>query len=271
MKIVLTLKPKWSFVIPSLLLLLCGCAEKTKKTRVAATATPHAEMLFFVQDDLKREGVDLEVLVVDDYMTPNRSLADKEIDANFFQHAPFLEEQIEQFHYPLISYAKVHIEPMGIYSASLTSLENLPPRAIVALPSDPSNLGRSLLLLEREGLLSLKTKGVASSLYDIKENPYEIRFLEIDAPMLPRSLKDVTFALIPTNFALEAGLSPERDALALEGEDSPYINILVIHKGDEDREDLRALKRALTSPKMAEFLEERYRGEVVPIQNTPQK
>lgn len=245
-------------------LLFFGCAKKQDSLRVAATSVPHSEMLEQVKGDLKQQNITLEIIVIDDYLTPNRSLSYREVDANFFQHEPFLEEQINEFGYPLVNFGAIHLEPMGIYSKKISSFSDLPSRPLVAIPSDPSNLGRALYLLEQNGLISLNTTTRSPSLLDISENPHNIKFLEIDAAMLPRTLSDVTFAVIPTNFALQGGLSPQEDALAMETRNSPYANILVIHEEDIDREDLKALKQALTSEKMAQFINERYQGAVIP-------
>lgn len=219
-------------------------------------------MLEFIKPDLEKEGISLKILLIDDYNTPNRSLAEREIDANFFQHAPFLEEQVKEFGYPIVSFAKTHLEPMGVYSLKMAALNELPSHAVIAIPNDPTNEGRALLLLEHLGLITLKkpTDPLATPL-SIETNPKGLEFIEVDAAMLPRTLQDVDAAVINTNFALASHLKP---ALALENHESSYMNILVIHKGDEEREELIALKNALTSEKMREFIRERYKGALLP-------
>ena len=248
-------------------LLLCftGCkGHQEKQLKVAATSVPHAEILEFIQPAMEERGISLDIIVVDDYNIPNRALADKEVDANFFQHLPFLEAQIADFGYQLEPLVAVHIEPMGIYSKKISSIKNLKEGSSIAIPSDPSNEARALALLQQEGLISLNDKGTKTTLLDIKENPLRLRFIEMDAPLLSRSLEDVDAAVINANFALSAGLSPKKDALTLENGQSRYANIVVVRKGDAERGDLQALKEALTSEKTRKFIEEHYRGAITP-------
>ncbi|MBY0529385.1 MAG: MetQ/NlpA family ABC transporter substrate-binding protein [Rhabdochlamydiaceae bacterium] len=247
-------------------LLLTGCSTQSKESlKVAASAVPHAQMLEFVKPDLKAQGIDLIIVVTDDYNIPNRALADKEVDANFFQHIPFMDEQIKQFHYPIVSIAKIEIEPMGIYSKKIKSLTELKQNATIAIPNDPTNEARALLLLQANGVIQIDDSNQTQlTTVNIKNNPKQIKFIEVDSAMLPRSLQDVDAAVINTNYALEAGLSPNQDALAMENKDSPYANILTVREGDENRPDIQALKAALTSEKMKKFINEKYKGAVVP-------
>ncbi len=196
---------------------------------------------------------------------PNRALADKDVDANFFQHIPFLDEQVKQFHYPIESLAKIEIEPIGIYSKKITSLEDLPEGGTIAVPNDPTNEGRALLLLEQEGIIRLDNpNNLQATVLNIVQNPKKLKFIEVDAAMVPRSLQDVDAAAINTNYALQAGLVPTKDALVLESKDSPYANVIVIRTGDENRPDIQALKAAMTSDKMRTFILETYKGAVLP-------
>jgi len=248
------------------LLSLCGCSSSSKETptlKVAASPTPHAIILNSVKEDLKKEGINLEIIEIDDYNIPNRSLADKEIDANYFQHEQFLQNQIAEHHYCLVSIATIHIEPLSLYSHTISSLSDLPDAAKIAIPNDPTNEGRALALLEQQSLISLKA-GPNSTIHMISKNPKQLQFLEIDAALLPRILDDVSLAAIPTNYALQAGLSPAKDALAHEDSSSPYVNVLVVRCGDETREDLQKLKEALTSDKTRQFILDRFHGEIVP-------
>lgn len=248
-----------------LLFLLPGCSSKPKNgLKVAATPVPHAQMLEFIKPDLKAQGIDLIIIVTDDYNMPNRALADKEIDANFFQHIPFMEEQIKQFHYPIISIAKIEIEPMGIYSKKIHSLSDLQESATIAIPNDPSNEARALLLLQEHGIIQLdSSNNLQATILNVTKNPKHIKFIEVDAAMLPRSLEDVDAAVINTNYALEAKLSPIKDALVLEDKNSPYANVIAIRIGDENRPDIQALKTAMTSEKMKEFISQKYKGAVL--------
>jgi D-methionine transport system substrate-binding protein len=250
----------------SLGLLLAACSSTPKHTlKVAATATPHAQMLQFAEPDLKAQGIDLVIIVTDDYNMPNRALAHKEVDANFFQHIPFMEEQIKQFKYPIMSLAKIEFEPMGIYSKKIKKLSDLKENSTIAIPNDPTNEARALLLLQKHGLIELgNPSNLLSTVTSIKSNPKKLKFIEVDAAMLPRSLGDVDAATINTNYALEANLSPLKDALALEGKDAPYANIIAIRKGEEENPHLKALKAAMTSDKMRAFILEKYKGAVLP-------
>jgi D-methionine transport system substrate-binding protein len=250
----------------SLLFLLPGCSSKSKSgLKVAATPVPHAQMLEFVKPDLKAQGIDLIVIVTDDYNMPNRALADHEIDANFFQHLPFLDEQIKQFHYPIESIAKIEIEPMGIYSKKIHSLADLKKGSTISLPNDPSNEARALLLLQAEKLIELdRADNLQATVLNITKNPKQLRFIEVDAAMVPRSLDDVDAAVINTNYALEAHLSPMKDALVLENKESPYANILVVRSEDAERADIQALKAAMTSEKMRDFILKTYQGAILP-------
>ncbi len=245
---------------------LCACSSSnTHKLRVAASPTPHAIILESIKDDLKKEGVDLQIIQVLDYNVPDRALADKDVDANYFQHEQFLQSQIAQYHYCLVPIAKIHIEPLGLYSASLTSLKDLPDGAKVAIPNDPTNEARALYLLQSQGLIELSsvTKSPPTVL-SISANPKNLKFLEVDAALLPRVLHDVALAAIPTNYALQANLTVSKNALASEGPDSPYVNVLVVRCGEENREDLVKLKQALTSDKTRQFILDHFHGEVIP-------
>ena len=254
------------FYIASLCV-LCGCSKSPPGLKVAATAVPHAQMLEFIKPDLATQGINLVIIVTDDYNMPNRALADKEIDANFFQHIPFMNSQIDEFHYPIESIGKIEIEPMGIYSKKIKSLSDLKEGSVIAIPNDPTNEARALILLQSKYLIELDSSILQTSkmtVLDIKKNPKHLKFIEIDAAMLPRSLDDVDAAAINTNYALAANLSPTKDALALENKDSRYANILAIRIGDDHRPDIVALKQALTSPKMKTFILEKYQGAILP-------
>lgn len=244
-----------------------GCDEQksANKLKVAATSVPHAELLEQIKPDLAAKGISLEVIVIDDYQIPNRALADGEVDANFFQHGPFLEAQIEQFGYPITRFANIHLEPMALYSVGLDSLSQLAKGATVAIPSDPANQARALLLLEKQGLIHLQRQDVHATLLSVISNPMGLNFLEIDAPLLARALADVELAAINTNFALQAGLLPQEDALAIESTDSLFANILAIRQGQEESSSLIALKEVLQSEKTREFIQTNYQNAIIPV------
>jgi len=242
-------------------------SEVTKKIilKVGATPVPHAEILNFVKPMLAKEGIDLQVIEFSDYVKPNLALNDKELDANFFQHIPYLEKFASERKLQLVSLVKVHIEPMGIYSKSLKDLKNLPNGARVAIPNDPTNGGRALSILQAAGLLKLKDGvGISGTTADIIDNPKGLKIVEIEAALLPRSLDDVVISVINSNFAMEANLNPVKDALFSEPKDSPYANIVAIRKGDEKRPELQKLAKALTSPEARKFITDKYKGAVIP-------
>ena len=247
------------------LTLLAGCSNRPQNgLRVAATPVPHAQMLEFVKPELKKQGIDLVIVVVDDYNIPNRALADGEVSANFFQHVPFMEEQIKQFGYSIESLAAIEIEPMGLYSTKISNLSQLKNGSKIALPNDPTNEARALLLLQAHGLIELNdSNNLQATVLNIVHNPKNFQFIEVDAAMLPRSLEDVDAAAINTNYALEAHLTPDK-ALIIENRDSPYANIIAVRTGEKSHPDLESLKSAMTSVRMKEFIEKKYKGAVIP-------
>lgn len=233
--------------------------------RVGATPVPHAEVLQLVQPVLAAEGIQLQIIEFTDYVQPNLALAAGDLDANYFQHIPYLEQFSQDHGLDLTYITAVHIEPMGLYSERLTSLDELPRGASIAIPNDPTNGGRALLLLQSAGLIRLDpAAGITATVLDVVDNPLGLRFRELEAAQLPRVLPDVAAAVINTNYALEAGLNPMADALVIEGSDSPYVNVLAVRTADRENPALQALARALTSEPVREFLLERYGGAVVP-------
>ncbi len=232
---------------------------------VAATPVPHAEILKFVQPQLAKEGVELKVKEFTDYIQPNVQVAEKRLDANFFQHQPYLDEFNKAKGTDLVSVASVHLEPLGAYSDKVKSLDALPSGATVVIPNDATNGGRALLLLDKAGVITLKDHGnILSTVKDIAENPKGFKFRELEAATIPRVLTQVDLALINTNYALEAKLDPKKDALVIEGNDSPYVNILVARPDNKDSDAMKKLVDALHSPEMKQFINEKYKGAVVP-------
>ncbi len=244
---------------------LGGCRKHQKSLKVGATSVPHAEILEFVKPTLAKQGITLEIVEYNDYVQPNLQLADGELDANYFQHVPYLEDFCASRKLDLVWVAKIHIEPMGIYSNRVKSLSELKDGDKIGIPNDATNGGRALALLEKAGLIKLKEGlGVKATVQDIVENPRNFRIVEIEAPMLPRVLPDLTVAVINGNFAIQAGLQPTKDALFLESGDSPFANVLVVRKGDEKRKDIQELAKALQSHDVRKFIEEKYKGAVIP-------
>ncbi len=232
---------------------------------VAASAVPHAEILEFIKPTLAKEGVDLKIKVFTDYVQPNVQLVEKRLDANFFQHQPYLDEFNKNRGTNLVTVVGVHVEPFGAYSSKHKTLDELPQGATVAIPNDATNGGRSLLLLEKAGLIKLKdSHNILATAKDISENPKGLKFRELEAATLPRVLTQVDLALINTNYALEAKLDPKKDALAIEGSDSPYVNNLVARPDNKDSDGIQKLAKALRTPEVKKFIEEKYKGAVVP-------
>lgn len=241
-----------------------GAAPITLK--VGATPVPHAEILNVIKPVLARQGITLEIVEFTDYIQPNLALDAGDLDANFFQHIPYLESFIRDHHLNLIPIAQVHIEPMGLYSKKHRSAKTLPSGAVIAIPNDPTNGGRALLFIESLKLLELrKGAGVKATVVDIVRNPRKLVIRELEAAQLPRSLPDVDAAVINGNYALQAGMKPLQNALALEGNKSPYANVLVVQADDAKKPALSALARALTSKAVRDFILKTYGGAVVPV------
>ena len=232
---------------------------------VAATPVPHAELLEFVKPTLAEQGVELDVKVFTDYVQPNIQVDQKRMDANFFQHQPYLDEFNDGRGTSLVTVTGVHVEPFGAYSTKIESLDDLEEGAVVAIPNDPTNGGRALLLLQKAGLITLKDESkITATPRDIADNPKDLDFKELEAATLPRILNQVDVALINTNYALEAGLNPSEDALIIEGSESPYVNILVARPDNKDSEAMQKLANALQSDAVKDFIKEKYEGAVVP-------
>jgi len=232
---------------------------------VAATAVPHAEILEFVKPALAKEGVDLKIKVFTDYVQPNVQVAEKRLDANFFQHQPYLDEFNKGKGTDLVSVVGVHLEPLGAYSSKLKNINEIGSGANVVIPNDATNGGRALLLLQKAGLITLKdSNNILSTLKDIAENPKGLKIRELEAATIPRVLTQVDLALINTNYALEAKLDPSKDALVIEGNDSPYVNILVARPDNKDAPAMAKLAAALHSPELKAFILEKYKGAVLP-------
>ena len=243
-----------------------------EKLVVGASSTPHAEILEAVKGELEALGYELEVKIFDDYIMPNLALADSELDANYFQHEPYLLNFNAENGTDLVSAAAIHYEPMGIYGGNKASLDELAEGDIIAVPNDGTNEARALLLLQDQGLITLK-EGIDAStetatILDIAENPKNLEIVEMEAKNIPHSLPDVAFAVINGNYALQAGLTGN-DALASESADSDaaqtYANILAVRAGEEESAKTQALVTALTSETCRQFIEETYSGAVVPI------
>jgi D-methionine transport system substrate-binding protein len=249
---------------------LVACGPKEPKASapntltVAATAIPHAEVLEFIKPKLAAEGLNLEIKVFNDYVQPNTQVAEKHIDVNYFQTLPYLNDFNRDKGTNLVTIVGVHVEPIGAYSSKWKSIAEVPNGATVAIPNDASTEARSLLLLAKNGVITLKNQTDLATLKDITSNPKNLKFKELEAPALPRILNQVDLAVINTNYALDAKLNPSKDALIAEDKTSPYVNYLVGRPDNKDDPRVKKLAAALTSPDVKAFLEKKYAGAVVP-------
>lgn len=243
-----------------------SAASGAKTLKVGATAVPHAEILEAAKPLLEKEGITLEIVEFNDYVQPNLALNDKELDANYFQHEPYLKNFMDEHkEVKLKNAAGIHIEPMGVYSKKIKKLDELKDGATIAIPNDPTNGGRSLLLLEKAGIIKLKEGvGEKATVGDIAENKKNIKFQEVEAAQVPRTLDDVDAAVINSNFAMQVNLDPTKDAMFIEDSTSPYVNIIAVREGDENRPEIQALIKVLHSDEIKQFITEKYKGAVVP-------
>lgn len=253
-------------ILPLLMLAaLTALPVQAEKIRVGVTPGPHAQILEKVRDEAKAGGLEIEILEFSDYVVPNAALDAGDIEANSFQHQPYLDNQIADRRYKLVAVAKTVTFPLGLFSTKVKSLEGLPDKARIAIPNDPTNGGRALILLAQQGLITLRPgAGLAATPLDIEKNPKSLRIVELDAAQLPRSLGDVDLAAINGNYALEAGLHPARDALAREDADGPYANVIAVRAADKDKPWVAALTKAYQTPSVKAFVETTFQGALVP-------
>ena len=245
--------------------ILAFSAASAGELSVGLTPVPHGEVMEFVKPIVAQQGVDLKIVEFNDYVQPNLATADGDLNANYFQHRPYLETFIKDHGVDLVEVCPVHIEPMGVYSRKVKDLKNIPDGAVVGIPNDPTNGGRALLLLHSQGLIKLADPtSITATVMDITENPHDLDIRELEAAQLPRALDDLDLAVINTNFAMQADLIPNRDALAVEGADSPYVNILVANPESAKTPDMQILVKALQSPETRKFIEDKYKGAVLP-------
>ncbi len=233
--------------------------------KVGATPIPHGDLLQLIKPDLEAQGIKLEIVELTDYVTPNILLAEKQLDANFFQHLPYLNDFCADRKLQLESAGQVFVAPLGLYSRKYKKFDDIPAGSVITLPNDPTNEARALMLLEHKGLIKLDPKaGLKATIRDIVENPKRITFREIEAPQLPRTLDDAAAAIINGTWAMQAGFVPTRDSLVLEGAESPYANIVAVRKGDADDPRIVALVKALQTQKVKDYLLSTYKGSFVP-------
>ena len=275
------MKKKFSlfFVLAlSLLLAACGSSEEgqsgsnegTTKLVVGASNVPHAEILEQAEPLLAEEGIELKIVTYQDYVMPNKALDEEELDANFFQHIPYLESQIADNGYDFANAGGIHIEPIGVYSQKYDSLDDLPEGAEIIMSSSVADHGRMLSMLEAEGLITLVdgVEKTTAEVKDIVDNPKKLKFTtDIEASMLAQVSNngEGDAVLINSNYALDAGLNPIEDAIALENSDSPYVNVIAVNSGDEKNEAIQKLVEVLRSEEIRQFILDEYNGSVVPV------
>ncbi|MET1177047.1 MetQ/NlpA family ABC transporter substrate-binding protein [Peribacillus simplex] len=242
-----------------------GDKDEVVTLKISAASIPHAEILEFIAPDLEKQGVKLDVVISTDGIQTNQQTANKELDANFFQHTPYLEQVNKDSGLNLVNVKGVHIEPFGVYSKKIKSIGELSDGAKVAIPKDPVNFSRALQLFAANNIIELDgSKSGEYTIEDITKNDKKIEFIAVDSPLLVHSLDDVEASAINTNYALEGGLKPLDDALIIEGKDSPYVNILVARPDNKDDKAIQKLANALTTEKVKEFILDKYEGAVVP-------
>lgn len=259
-----------SLVIGSIALTGCGDKDGDDKTiKVGASPAPHAEILKEVKAELEKDGYKLEIVEFQDYVQPNKALDAGDIDANYFQHKPYMDEFNAKQETELVSIGAIHYEPLGLYQGEKKSLDELAEGDKIAVPNDTTNEARALLLLESEGLIKLKKDaGLTATKQDVVENPKKLEIVELEAAIIPRSMSSVAMGVINGNYALSAGIK-EETAITFESSDSAaaktYANIIAVKKGNEDSEKSKALFKAMTSDKIKKFIEKKYGKAVVPV------
>ncbi|HLO11081.1 MAG TPA: MetQ/NlpA family ABC transporter substrate-binding protein [Pseudoneobacillus sp.] len=241
-----------------------------KKLVVGASNVPHAEILEEAKPLLKEKGIDLEIVTFQDYVVPNQALDSGELDANYFQHIPYLESQIAENGYDFVNAGGIHIEPIGVYSKKYKTLDELPKGAHIIVSSSVADHGRILSMLEKQGLIKLK-EGIdktKATVDDIIDNPKKLNFdADYEAALLPQIYNngEGDAVLINSNYAIDAGLNPLKDSIAIEESDSPYVNVIAVRKGDENKEEIKTLVDVLHSKEIQDFILEKYEGAVVPV------
>ncbi len=248
------------------LLAACSPAKSGEDViKIGVSPEPHSKLVSLVLEDLEADGVSVEIIEFTDYVQPNLALASGDLDANFFQHGPYFEDFIEKEDLDLVSLGNIHVEPMALYSNEFDSIDNLKDGAEIGIPNDTVNGGRALLLLESNGLITLKDgAGLEATENDIVDNPKNFKITALEAAALPSTLQDLDAAIINGNYAIDADLNPLKDGLIIEGGDSPYANLVAVRNGEEKEEKFVKLLKALQSDKVKNYIEDTYEGGVAP-------
>lgn len=273
------MKKKILLVVLALALVLTSCAKKESKTEdgetkntdnkkvvIGVSPAPHKEIAEKAKEILAKDGIELEIKEFDDYVTPNTSLEEKDIDLNFFQHIPYLENFNKERGTKIVSLGGVHIEPLGVYSKTYKSLDELKDGDEVIIPNDATNGARALKLLEENNVIKLKADaGLEATEKDIAENPKNLKFTPVEAATIPRAYEDAAIAVINSNYALEANLSPKNDAIATEkAEGNPFANVIAAREADKDNETYKKVLEAFQSDEVKKYIEEKFEGEIIP-------
>ncbi len=247
----------------SALALMAGMAM-AEDIKVGVSPGEHAEIMEEVAKVAAPKGLNIKVVEFSDYVVPNQALADGDIQANSFQHVPYLDNQMKDRGFDLKVVGTTITTPMGVYSHHLKALADLKDGATVGIPNDPTNGGRALLVLQQLGVIKVAPEaGLKPTVLDVTENPKKLKFQELDAAQLPRSLADLDAALINTNYAIASGLNPKTDAIAMESADNPYVNVIVVKNGDQDKPWVKELVESYHSPEVKKFIEDKYHGTVL--------
>lgn len=263
-------------IVVTILAFVISCGSKTasgtgekkenQKLKIAATAIPAGEVLEVVKEDLKKEGIDLEVIIFNDYIQPNKVLQTKEVDANLFQHTPYMINFGKKHGFEMAAVGKIYLPTLALYSKKINNINELKNGDTILLPNDPTNLARSLILLDKGGIIKLKDNTKAdSTVADIVENPKNIKFEELSAEQLAPRLPEVAASIVNSSFALDAGLSYKEDGILAEDKNSPYANVLATLKGNENDPRVQKLLKALQSEKVKKFIEEKYKDVIIPV------
>ena len=242
-----------------------GAQANDKPLKIGVTAGPHAQIMEVVKKIAEKDGLKIQVVEFSDYVQPNAALAAGDLDANSFQHQPYLDNMVKDRGYKIVTIAQTIVFPMGVYSKKVKSLADLKSGARVALPNDPTNGGRALLLLQANGLIKLKDgAGLKATPLDVIDNPKKIKLIELDAAQLARALDEVDAAAVNTNYAIPAGLVPTRDAIALEAPKSPYANIIAVRAQDKDKPEFKKLLKAYHSAEVKAYVTKEFKDSIVP-------
>lgn len=262
-------------IILSILLFAFSCGQKensegeqkkTEKLKVAATPIPAGEILEVIKEDLKNEGIELEIVTFNDYVQPNKVLQTKEVDANLFQHIPYMENFGKKNGFEMVAVGKIYLPTLALYSRKIKNVSELKDGDTILIPDDPTNAARSLILLDKGGVIKLKDNTKQDAMLDdIAENPKNIKFVELSADQLAPRLDEVAASIVNSSFALNAGLSYKQDGILAEDKDSPYANVLATLKGREKEEKIQKLLKALQSEKVKKFIEEKYKDVIIPV------